>query len=645
MTQHNLNGYYSRFDPADNFDEHLFIAGNVLQSAELNEIQQHAAYRHKQLGDALFKDGDIVRDARIIVNESTGAVQCESGAIYIKGAVRGVPSGNLTVATTGTVSIGIYLTPSLVDGDQDPSLLDPAAELRNYNEKGAARYKLEPSWGVQGSQTGEFFPIYYVDDGIQRAKEPPPQLDSVTQAIARYDRDSAGSNYIVDGLRVSALADEGADQVYNVEAGRARVNGFPVQRNNAVRLKYPAVADTRAIINEPKVSNNATSFRVNVDRPPIAAIQSVSITKETTATITRGAVAGTQDTLPDTSVLSIIEVKQGGTTYVDGTSYTLNAGKVDWSPAGPEPATGSTYTVKYRHIINVAPTGVDDTGFTVAGAVVGTVVQSNYTTKLPRIDRLCLDEEGKFVWIKGTATDFDPVRPSVPSNLIAIAQVLQTWTSSRKVTSDGVRAIPMASIEAIFNRLDTMTDLIAQQKLTGDMIQREAAAKKGLFVDPFIDDSQRDAGSAQTAAVVQGVLTLPISGSILTPSAPITSPQVCTFTLDPVLQQTARTGEMKVNPYMAFEPIPAAVSLNPANDRWTDVQTSWASPITERFFTGNGVREAQISVNVSTQLLRSTTSRIENLRQIQVAFTIRGFGPNEVLSSVKFDGIAVTPVP
>lgn len=640
----NLPGYYSRFDPADHFEEHLFRAGFVLQSAEVNEIQQQAAYRHKQLGDALFKDGDIVRDARIVVNQETGAVTCESGAIYINGAVRGVPTGSLTIPTTGTVAVGIYLTETTVTEIEDDSLLDPAAELRNYNEPGAARRKLEPSWGVQG-EDGSFFPIYYVDDGIQRAKEPPPQLDSVTQAIARYDRDSAGSNYVVSGLRVSQLADVAGNQVYNIEAGRARVNGFPIQRNNSTRLTYDTNPDLRGIQNEPKTSTNATAFRVNVDRSPIDSIQQVAITKETTDSIVHGGVVGSQDPIANTSVISIEEVKQGGTTYVQGTDYQLTAGKVDWSLAGAEPAPGSTYTAKYRHITNVTPTAVDDTGFTVAGAVVGTLVLTDYFVKLPRIDRLCLNEEGQFVWVKGVSTDFDPVRPAVPSNLITLAQIVQTWTANRQVINDGVRTVPMSDIEAIFSRLDLMTDLIAQQKLTGDIIQREAAARKGLFVDPFLDDLQRDQGLAQTAAVVQGILTLPIAGSVLNPSLPLSTPQVCAFTLQPVLEQTARTGSMKINPYMAFAPIPAGVSLNPAVDRWTEVQTTWTSDITDRFVIGQGFGVVGMTSSTATQLVKTNTQKIENLRQIQVSFRLTGFGPSEVLSEVKFDGISVTPVP
>lgn len=60
--------------------------------------------------------------------------------------------------------------------------------------------------------------------------------------------------------------------------------------------------------------------------------------------------SSTSDALPGTGVLYIVSVTQGGTTYVQGTSYRLTGQGVDWSIAGanPKPATGSVYTVTYR---------------------------------------------------------------------------------------------------------------------------------------------------------------------------------------------------------------------------------------------------------------------------------------------------------
>lgn len=651
-----VTGYYNRSEEeqAKGYERHEFLAGRVLQSAELNEVQAYATNRLKALGDALYKDGDIVRDARAIVNQDTGVTQIESGAVYLKGMVRGVPDGNITIPITGTVVIGIYLNESIVTEVEDQSLLDPARETRAYQEPGAVRLQVIPQWGFQGdgASTGEFFPIYYVDDGQLRAKEAPPQLDSVSQAIARYDRDSAGTSYIVSGMKVTAMTDlEDGTQVYSIKDGRARINGFGVSLSTSRRLDYAATPDLRYIDSEPHASTTTGPQRIDLDRSPIGDITQVRITSEKTVALVHGTFAGAQDPLPDTSVIEIVLVTQGGTTYVKDTDYKLTAGKVDWSLAGNEPAPGSTYSVTYRYITAVQPTDVDDTGFTVEGAVSGTLILTNYYAKLPRIDRLCMDESGAFLWVKGVATDYDPVRPRVQNNLLAICQVVQTWDSNRRIINDGVRVVAMNEIEGLSERMDNLTDLVAQQKLVSDISTRESAAKKGLFVDPFIDDLQRDQGIEQDAAVLGYGLTLPIEGDAISVSSDVSGPTSCAFTLEPVLTQTSRTGNMKINPYLAFAVPPKPVSLTPNVDRWTETQTTWLSPVTQKFIVDNRSHDwnrniagfpSYTTTNIQTVTVSSTRSRIENLRQIEVKFEASGFGPGEQLTSVKFDGITVT---
>lgn len=669
-----VNGYYNRSEEeqAKGYERHDFLAGRVLQSAELNEVQAYASNRIKALGDALYKDGDIVRDARAIVNQDTGVTQLESGAVYLRGTVRGVPSATITIPITGTVVIGIYLNERIVTEADDETLLDPARETRAYQEPGAVRLQILPQWGYQGdnSSTGEFFPIYYVDDGQLRAKEAPPQLDSVSQAIARYDRDSNGVSYIVSGMMVTAMNDlPDGTQVYSVKDGRARINGFGVNLSTSRRLEYMAEPDLRFIDSEPHASTTSGSQRVNLDRTPINNITQVRITAEKLVSLVHGTFAGAQDPLPDTSVIDIVAVNQGGTwngtafvggtTYVKDTDYKLTSGKVDWSLAGNEPAPGSTYSTVYRYITSVEPTGVDDTGFTITGAVQGTLILTNYYAKLPRIDRLCMDESGVFLWVKGVATDYDPVRPQVQSNLLPICQIVQTWTGSRRIINDGVRMVPMDEVEGINRRLDTLTDLVAQQKLISDAGTRESAAKKGMFVDPFIDDNQRDQGLLQDAAVLGYALTLPIDGEAYAVSTDIAEPTSCAYTLEPVLQQTSRTGEMKINPYMAFAVPPKPVTLTPAVDRWTETQTTWLSPITQKFIVDNRILDrwhlknfgaglpgypSYTNSTTQTVMVSSKSSRIEHLRQIEVKFEVIGWGPGEQLASIKFDGISVTPV-
>lgn len=642
-----LTGYYNRFDPSKEYEEHLFRAGYVLQSAELNEVQSSLAYKIKSIGDALFKDGDVVRDCRVVVNQQTGIVQCESGAIYLRGAVRGIPPGSLNIPTVGVITIGVYLLSSAVTEVDDPDLRDPASLTRNYQEPGAGRRKLSAEWGFSGDgQDGDFFPVYTVENGVLLAKEAPPNLDSFNQALARYDRDSAGGSYVVNGLAVQRLADlPDGRQVYTVAEGRARVNGYGVEQATSRRLVYDASPDLREVNSEPHASTTVGAQRINVDRTPINNIVEVTITAEKTVTMTHGGFSGAQDPLPDTSVLEILEVKQGATTYAATNDYKLTAGKVDWSPSGAEPATGSSYTVKYRYLTVAEPSNIDATGFTVTGAVQGTLILATYNQKLPRIDRLAMTADGQFVWLKGVSADWNPQAPAVPNDMLLLATIYQAWGSASNLTNDGVRVVPMQDLAALNSRIDYVLGLVAQQRLESSASLIEAGQKKGVFVDPFFDDTLRDAGVAQTGACVGGELTLPVSvDKVAFISNDVAAPVTLNFGLGDALLQLARTGTMKVNAYLAFNPIPAVVTLTPSVDRWVEYSTVWASAVTQVFTTWSSAGIlTSVSVSSSVQTLSASVRPLEFLRAIDVQFSLAGFGPGETLTQVKFDGVVVTP--
>lgn len=638
-----MTDIYNRFDPSKNYERHLFRADKVLQSAEFNELQSAVHHRMRGISDVLFTDGDIVRDAGISINVDTGETQLEAGAIYLAGAVRGVAPATLTITLSGVVIIGIYLQSAIITELQDPALRNPAAGTRGYMEPGAAREQLIPVWGLDGDDTpGDFYPVYTVENGLLYAKEPPPTLDAVSQAIARYDRDSTNSNYVVSGLRLTALADspEGY-QVYSLGEGRARVHGFGVQLGTSRRIHYPTTPVLRYINSEPHLSDTADEQRINLDRYPVTEILEVRITAEKTVNLNHGTFAGAADPLPDPAVTEIVSVTQGETTYTSPADYILAAGKVDWTPEGNEPAPGSTYTVTYRHITAVPPVDDDNAGYSVTGAVPGTLVFTDYRCALPRIDRLCLNEHGEHLWIEGVSTDYDPVRPPVPAHLISIAQVVQTWDESRRIINDGVRTVPMSDIEAMNQRMDLIIDLVAQQNLKSDISTREAAAKKGVFVDPFLDDTHRDHGEEQTAAVFDGVLTLPIQAAASACSSDLQVPALCSYNHGTVLSQTWRTGTMKINPYMSFGVLPGVATLNPAIDRWTEVQTIWASPVTRTFYAGTGNVILNTQRSTSVQLVRTTRALAATLRETPVGFVVEGFGAGENLLEITFDGIPV----
>lgn len=641
-----IDNYFDRTDTSKHYEQHLFRVGAGLQSAEMNEIQQYGISRVKSIGDALFKDGDIVRDCAALVDPDTGAVALAGGALYLRGMVRGITPATFTIPTDVVVEIGVRLVETVITELEDPTLRDPAPGTHNYQEPGAARLKIEAVWGWNGDGAdGDFYGVYTVEHGVLLQKEPPPQLDTVTNALARYDRDSAGGNYVVSGFGVSSTWDAATGKLVTlVTEGRARVNGFGIEVPRSVRLVDDMDRDTQSVTAEPRTFTPDANgkMRVNLDNTPLVSINQVRITAEKTVTVSHGAFSGAKDPLPDNAILSLVEVKQGSTTYVNGSDYKLTSGQVDWSLIGAEPAPGSSYTVRYQYQTTAATIeGQDSDGFTVGGAVNGSLVTIDYTFALPRVDAIVLDSDGRVNRIKGVATKYTPAAPAVPATQLKIASVRHSWSGNPVVTQDAVSVMPMSDLQGLRGMVLDLYDLVAQERLRNDIGLAEPAAKRGLFVDPLNNDNLRDAGVMQTAAVFDGELSLPITADVSN-AGEFTAPVLLDYTLEVLVEQPYRTGAMKVNPYQAFDPIPARVTLSPEVDFWTETVTTWASAITQRFVVGSG-NASFTRTKTTMQLVSSSTQAAQYLRPISVAFKVAGFGPGEQLQSLTFDGIPVTP--
>ena len=660
-------GYYDRFDPSKNYDKMLFLAGRVLQSAEPNDMQDGILNRAKLISDVLFSDGSVIKDCQIAVDPNTGITTLGSGVLYVDGAMRGVAPATITIPITGTVQVGVYLNSIVVSELQDPTLLDPAVGVRNTAMPGAMRLQVNVAWGRAGDgSAGDFYPVYTVVDSVPLSQTPPPDISAVSQAIAAYDVESAGGFYIVSGLTLTQLPDAAAGQQYSLGEGVARVGGVEVTIPHAQRVSYAAMPDLRTVLAEPHVALGGTET-ITLNHGPVSGIQQVLINSQAVVAMTHGAYSGALDDLPYEPVLTIIAVNQGGTwngttfsggtTFAQGTDYKLTDDQVDWSLPGAEPAAGSSYNAVVVYVAAVTPTSVTATSLQVTGAVKGSVTQISYQWCRPRIDRLCLDNKGSVYWVQGVANDTSPFAPAVPANLLEVASVLQTWTSARTITMDGIQVVPMNQIQSMQAQINDLFELVSLQALQTAVALSDPTSKLDVFCDPLTDDTLRDAGTPQTAAIYEGIMTLPMS--------PVTCSHVAladTATLPmntagtyAVIQQTLKTLCQKVNPYQSFSPIPGTAVLTPATDYWTQTISEWLSPVTEEFeqtvnltwgwSQGAVLRSSGSSqivvVDQTTQYVSTETLAAEFLRQIVVNFTLTGFGPGETLNSVVFDS---TPV-
>ncbi|WP_265017282.1 DUF4815 domain-containing protein [Wolbachia endosymbiont (group A) of Epistrophe grossularia] len=636
-----LNSYYNRFNPDKEYEKSLFLAGRGLQSAELNETQEYALSKLKGIGDAIFRDGDVITGSNCIIDRETGKVTLEGGKIYLRGAVRKVEKEEFVVPLNTIVRIGVYYVESTITELEDENLRDPAVGTRNYQEVGAARLKVSTIWGYQvesvtvNSTNGEFYPIYNIENGVLIEHSPPPQANIVTTALARYDKEANGS-YVVNGLEVMFLHKEGGKEVFVINEGKAHVDGYEIELPHSIRVSFDEDPNIKSVESEPHTfqPNSQRVMELKVNDFPINEIKKVDITIQKTITVTHGSYSGAIDPIPDSAVLEIIQTKQGNVIYENSIDYKLNAGNVDWSLPGKEPAPGSSYLITYRSRTHVSPEDISEQGCKVKGAVDNSLVLIDYTWKMPRFDLITIDSKGVVRRIKGISHPWRPSMPKAPSGQLLLCYIHQTWKKGEgvKIVNNAIHAVPMNELEAMKKGINDLYALVAQERLRSDANSREPTTKKGVFVDSFFDDDMRDQGISQSAAIVNKELILPIDVEIIDVEKG-KKPYLLPYELEPVLEQLLQTKGEKINPYQAFDPVPAQITLNKDIDHWTEVTTNWKSPVTKVF-----------NITEITELLSSTSYEAEFMREAVQDFEIEGFEPGEKLKEVRFDGISIQPM-
>jgi hypothetical protein len=618
-----------------------FAADRFVQSADLNDTQLIARGRHDRLGRLIAKEGDRVEGCEVVVNRDAGTIMLGGGRVYVAGDTFPVAERRIEGAPLeGRVQIGVVVDRTLIDHEDDPSLLGQEPGTEAEGEDGHFREVITLAWALETeiSAGDEFVSVYEMIDGTVINQAPPPALTGVIQQIARYDWDAHG-HYIVDGCEVRALGKQGGDWVFSIGAGTANIQGFKRIREAAIRHLEPEHADLEDVVAEVHTFSGPTggSTEIAVQRPPIASLTSAIVVKRMTETIVRGAVPGTADALQYASVTVIESVTQGGTTF-DPSAYLLANGEISWSPSGAEPTGGSTYQVTYLYQDAVTPDEVTPRTVSVSGGVQGTQVTLRYMSKIPRIDLMCLDLTGASVYVKGISSRRGALAPLAPTALLKLAEIRNDWLDLPRVVNNGTRNYTYDKMRRLFARLIDVLDQFDRQAAQQAILEATPVAKKGIFTDTFVDDFFRDQGLPQTAAINQGVLQLAIDPVMLQ----LADGSAVTLPYDEfvIVSQTARTSSMKINPYDNFTAMPAGLKLEPASDFWTELQTEWTSPITREFTAAPDQPPGQTVINEVTEIRREAAA---TLRQITVQATIEGFGVGEILDKLTFGGVDVKP--
>lgn len=613
-----------------------------VQGAELNEAQTIQRARTERIGRLVVSDGDRIERGEAVVDVDGESIILTAGRVYAAGDVWEVNGATLTdVPMTGRIEVGIRLIKTYITHEDDPTLLGLVPGSAAEGEPGAAREVGTASWAWEGDNgEGEFFAVYTLQDGVILDQVGPNILAPALQAIQEYDRPNG--NYIVSGCKVTALGANAGNQIFSISEGEANINGAKRTRLVALRHSEPEDWDELAIPGETTTYPSGPSHTYTVAEGPIGVINSILLTKQKTVSVTRGAIANGADGLPDTSVIQIVSVTQGGTTYVQGSDYTRVNNSVDWGLAGAEPAAGSSYTVTYRYRASVTAESFTAYTITVSGGATGGDIITAYTKKMPRVDRLCLAEDGSPLYVKGISARSNPRAPIVPSNALNLAKIENNWVDTPTVTNDGTPSLTWDQLWRYLDRIVDLDRLIQLDRLKNDIDFKEPVAKKGTFVDPFVDDTYRDAGVAQTGAIADGMLGLAIQPTFY--YATLSAPVMLDAVEEVLISQPLKTLCEKINPYANFTPLPGRLALTPAVDFWTVSQTQWLSGQTQEFNRGTRTDGGPlVTTSTDTRLVDRRVEQAQFLRQISLAFTISGFGAGEILQELTFDGVNVKP--
>lgn len=380
------------FDADKNYKRVRYHQDRDLLDSELNEQQDIVINEQKKIADLLFKEGAVI--GGLVPQVADNILVLNIGVIYIDGHIEQVPGATLTydpANTDGVDYVYVELLKYNYGYNQDAVLINPATgeptaerekwvlSLKERDTSGESLpnnvterkvvpiYKFDRATGEVTATVQEKSNIYLHDllgtlpgSRITVSSITEDQLDfaaaeglnSLLQNLAERTYDQAGS-YLVRGFDSFIGGDDGASVQVVTNAGRAYIQGFRLQKDLPTTTTVPKSVATKSVRGEQK-TYNAGERRYALNCAPLKETTQVEAIVETTANVTRGSVGGGEDLLTPNPVVDVLEVSQGATIFTEGTDWQQSGNNVDWLGSGSEPAIGTTYTVRWTYVKQMA---------------------------------------------------------------------------------------------------------------------------------------------------------------------------------------------------------------------------------------------------------------------------------------------------
>jgi hypothetical protein len=187
----------------------------------------------------------------------SSVISIDDGVFYIDGYFVRVFKQTVPINTFSnipTARIGLSIEESIIDYEDDPSLLDPAFGSSNYQAPGADRYKIYLrliSKSIELDQDETFIEIVRISNGIILKSVVETQYSEIDNYFAKRTYDTNG-NFIVNKFKVTTAADENDTEKFFIKLGpgKAYVSGYIVENQSTFSFGCDKARSNNSILQQ-----------------------------------------------------------------------------------------------------------------------------------------------------------------------------------------------------------------------------------------------------------------------------------------------------------------------------------------------------------------------------------------------------------
>ena len=317
------------------------------------------------------------------------------------------------------------------------------------------------------------------------------------------------NNLYVQRLGISALFFTSTS--LNEDVNQIGVTIIAYQRNDSLVIVNPSSILTVDVESANLSGAGQTnSFQLGF-RPVEKVLNLVADIEQDLLPVVRG-VAGTSDSLNEDSIVAITQVIQGNTTYIEGADYNLiDQSKIDWSLAGNEPASGTTYYVSFIYTQPLAKDidysldkSTDSILFIGRTPAINRQFTVDYSYFLAKAGVITMDITGQVNYFLSSSS-IDPIPPQAPPDNLALA-TFTLFANSVEIQDLNCQSVTFTELKSLAQQvklntknlekfsLDTRALQLAEQEIGDEPL--------GIYTDTYQDVIKLDLEDTEFSAAI-----------------------------------------------------------------------------------------------------------------------------------------------